>query len=266
MKIENLKTNIRNMTDEEMNRWNASSYKGEEYIVTIYLQRRISDMLPSKIGTDTQFYKKTPAMWEVEYIDKSGDRLEDIEEILIDDFIEAFIESFDGDNYEIEAFRERFGDVLAKYQGEFEEKLQERLEEFSDLKEVLTMTKEDAIKLCRNVYSEGWIDFRMEDKNDTVSLEMSINIYGDEYDLENPFDLVFYDEQGFEHYRVPKLCSNDSKRVEEYDNLVRETLNNLEDILQYVYDYRDSYEFHEIELGDYKLIISLNYNYYILAY
>lgn len=257
MKIENLKTEIRNMTDEEMNRWNASAYKGEEYIVTIYLQRRISDMLPSKIGTDTQFYKKTPTMWGVEYIDKSGDGLEDIEEILIDDFIEAFIEAFDGDNYEIEVFRERFGDVLAKYQGEFEEKLQERLEEFSDLKEVLTMTKEDAEKLCKNVYLEGWIDFRMEDKNNTVSLEMSINIFGDEFDCANPFDLVFYDEQGFEHDRVP-ISSDDS---EEYDNLVKETLDNLNEIIQYVYDYRSSYEFHEIKIGEYKLIVFSNDDY-----
>lgn len=257
MKIENLKTEIRNMTDEEMNRWNASAYKGEEYIVTIYLQRRISDMLSSKIGTDTQFYKKTPTMWEVEYIDKSGDGLEDIEEILIDDFIEAFIEAFDGDNYEIEAFRERFGDVLAKYQGEFEEKLQERLEEFSDLKEVLTMTKEDAEKLCRDIYLDGWREFKVRNNDDSVSLEMAINIYGDEWDSYDPFDLVFYDEQGFKHDRVP-ISSDDS---EEYDNLVKETLNNLDEIIQYVYDYRDSDETHEVKLGEYILIISPNYDY-----
>lgn len=97
----------------------------------------------------------------------------------------------------------------------------------------------------------------MEDKNDTVSLKMAMNIFGEEFDCANPFDLVFYDEQGFEHDRVP-ISSNDS---EEYDNLVKETLNNLEDIIQYVYNYRDSYEFHEIELGDYKLIISPNYDY-----
>ena len=260
MKIENLKTEIRNMTDEEMNRWNASAYKGEEYIVTIYLQRRISDMLSSKIGTDTQFYKKTPTMWEVEYIDKSGDGLEDIEEILIDDFIEAFIEAFDGDNYEIEAFRERFGDVLAKYQGEFEEKLQERLEEFSDLKEVLTMTKEDAEKLCRDIYLDGWREFKVRNNDDSVSLEMAINIYGDEWDSYVPFDLVFYDEQGFECDRVPKMYTKDHDKFEKYDNLVNETLDDLDEIIQYVYDYRDSYEFHKIKIGDYYLIISPNYD------
>ena len=261
MKIENLKTNIRNMTDEEMNRWNASSYKGEEYIVTIYLQRRISDMLPSKIGTDTQFYKKTPAMWEVEYIDKSGDGLEDIEEILIDDFIEAFIASFDGDNYEIEAFRERFGDVLAKYQGEFEKKLQERLEEFSDLKEVLTMTKEDAEKICRDIYLDGWREFKVRNNDDSVSLEMAINIYADEFDLDNPFDLVFHDEQGFEHDRVPKMYSKDHDKVEEYNNLVKETLGDLDQIIQYVYDERYSDETHEVKLGDYELIVYPNCDY-----
>ncbi len=261
MKIKNLKTEIRYMTGEEMNRWNASSYKGEKYIVTIYLQGRISDMLPSKIGTDTQFYKKTPAMWEVGYIDKSGDGLEDIEEILIDDFIEAFIEAFDGDNYEIEAFRERFGDVLAKYQGEFEEKLQERLEEFSDLKEVLTMTKEDAEKLCRDIYLDGWRDFKVRGDEDTVSLEMAINIYGDELDSYGPFDLVFYDEQGFESDRVPKMYTKDHDKFEKYDNLVNETLDDLDEIIQYVYDYRDSDETHEVKLGEYILIISPNYDY-----
>ena len=119
------------------------------------------------------------------------------------------------------------------------------------------MAKADAEKLCKDVYYGGWIDFRMEDKQDSVYLEMSLNIYGDEFDCENPFDLVFYDEQGFEHDRVP-ISSNDS---EEYDNLVRETLNNLDEIIQYVYDYRDSYEFHEVKLGDYKLIVFSNDDY-----
>lgn len=261
MKFENLKTEIRNMTEGELFKWNAPYPKEQEYIVTIYLEEDISDMLPSKIGRDTPFYRRNSVEWEAEFIDKDEFGLDDVEEIYIDFFLEAFEEDFNGDNYEIEVFRERFMSILEAYQGEFEEKLQERLEEFSDLKEVLTMSKTDAERLCRNVYSEGWIDFRMEDKNDTISLEMSLNTFGDEFDLENPFDLVFYDEQGFEHYRVPKLCSNDSKRVEEYDSLVRETLDNLDEIIQYVYDYRDSYEFHEIEFGDYKLIISPNYDY-----
>ena len=257
MKIENLKTEIRNMTDEETKEWNAPYSKEQEYIVTIYLEEGISDMLPSKIGKDTPFYRKTPNTWEAEFIDKYEDGLEDIEEIYIDDFLEAFEEDFGGCNYEIEVFRERFEDVFDKYQGEFEENLQERLEEFSDLREVLTMSRTEAERICRNVYLEGWIDFRMEDKQDSVYLEMSLNIYGDEFDCENPFDLVFYDEQGFEHDRVP-ISSNDS---EEYDNLVRETLNNLDEIIQYVYDYRDSYEFHEVKLGEYKLIVFPNNDY-----
>ena len=257
MKIENLKTEIRNMTDEETKEWNAPYSKEQEYIVTIYLEEGISNMLPSKIGNDTPFYRKNSVEWEAEFIDKYEDSLEDIEEIYVDDFLEAFEEDFGGCNYEIEVFRERFGDVLSKYQGEFEENLQERLEEFSDLREVLTMAKADAEKLCKDVYYDGWIDFRMEDKQDSVYLEMSLNIYGDEFDCENPFDLVFYDEQGFEHDRVP-ISSNDS---EEYDNLVRETLNNLDEIIQYVYDYRDSYEFHEVKLGEYKLIVFPNDDY-----
>ena len=258
MKFNNLETEIRNMTEQEVRSWNAPYSKENEYIVTVYLEESISDMLPSKIGRDTPFYRRNSTEWEAEFIDKDCEFcIEDVEEIYVDDFLEAFEEDFGGCNYEIEAFRERFGDVLAKYQGEFEEKLQERLEEFSDLKEVLTMTKEDAEKLCKNVYLEGWIDFRMEDKNDTVSLEMSINIFGDEFDCANPFDLVFYDEEGFEHDRVPTSSDN----PEEYDNLVKETLDNLDEIIQYVYDYRGSYEFHEIKIGEYKLIVFPNDDY-----
>lgn len=261
MKFRNLDTQIRNMTEGELWSWNAPYPKEQEYIVTIYLEEGISDMLPSKIGRDTPFYRKGSTEWEAEFIDKDELGIEDVEEIYVDYFLEAIEYDFSGDNYEIEVFRERFMDILEAYQGEFEEKLQERLEEFSDLREVLTMSDIEAERLCRNIYYEGWVDFRVKNKDETVSLEMAINIFGDEFDLENPFDLVFYDEQGFEHYRVPKLCSNDSKRVEEYDSLVRKTLDNLDEIIQYVYDYRDSYEFHEIELGDYNLIISPNYDY-----
>lgn len=256
----NLSTKVRNMTDEEMNRWNASSYKGQEYIVTIYLQRRISEMLSSKIGTDTPFYKKTPTTWEAEFIDKDSEFcIEDIEEIFVDDFLEALEEDFVGSNFEIEVFRERFGNILDKYYGEFEEKLQNYLEEYSNLREVLTMTKGDAEKLCRNIYLQGWVYFRMENKKDSVHLEMAINIFGDEFDYANPFDLVFYDEQGFEHDRVPKMYSKDHNKVEEYDYIVKETLDNLDEIIQYVYDCRDSYDLHKVKLGEYYLIISPNY-------
>lgn len=261
MKIENLTTTIRNMTEEETKEWNAPYPKEQEYIVTIYLEEGISDMLPSKIGKDTPFYRKTPNTWEAEFIDKYEDGLEDIGEIYVDDFLMAFEEAFDGSNYEIEVFSERFENILDKYQGEFEEHLQKRLEEFSDLKEVLTMTKEDAEKLCRDIYLDGWREFKVRNNDDSVSLEMAINIFGDEFDLDNPFDLVFHDEQGFEHDRVPKMYTKDHDKFEKYDNFVNETLDDLDEIIQYVYDYRDSYEFHKIKIGDYYLIISPNYDY-----
>lgn len=261
MKFNNLDTQIRNMTDGELWSWNATYPKEQEYIVTIYLDKDISDMLPSKIGKDNPFYRKNATEWEAEFIDKYGDGLEDIEEIYVDDFIEAFEEDFNGSNYEIEVFRERFMNILEAYQGEFEEKVQERLEEFSDLKEVLTMSRMNAEWVCRLAYTEGWRDFKIIDDDEAVSLEMAINIFGDEWDSENPFDLVFYDEQGFEHYRVPKLCSEDSEKVEEYDNLVKETLDNLDEILQYVYDERYSDETYNIKIGEYNLIISPYDNY-----
>lgn len=262
MKIENLKTDIRNMTDEEIREWNASYPKEQEYIVTIYLDKDISDMLPSKIGKDTLFYRRNSVEWEAEFIDKDCEFcIEDIKEIYIDDFLESFEEDFGGCNYEIEVFRERFGDILEQGQGEFEEKVQERLEEFSDLKEVLTMSRMNAEWVCRLAYTEGWRDFKISGDDEAVSLEMAINIFGDEFDSANPFDLVFYDEQGFEHDRVPKLCSNDSEKVEEYDSLVRETLDNLNEILQYVYDERYSDETHNIKIGEHNLIISPYDNY-----
>lgn len=190
MRFENLKVKMRNMTDEEMEVWNASKSKEDEY-------------------------------------------------------------------NEIEIFKERFEDVLDKYQGEFEENLQKWLEEYSNLEEVFTMSRVDAERICKEIYTKGWRDFKITNDEDTVSLEMSLNIYGNEFDCANPFDLVFYDKQGFEHDRVP-VSAYDS---EEYDNLVRETLDNLDDIIQYVYDVRDSYESHIIELGDYKLIVSPDYDY-----
>lgn len=210
-----------------------------DYEVTFTLDDDVKDIFPDKLGKD-MIFDKTKDGFSTYFIDKD-DKWDEVKDDVIDyckdDLVEVISNYFYDRNIynvEYELFTTRFDSLLEKYDySGFQEVLQEHLEEYHSVKEVLEMHWSDARYILDTIYNYNNRDVMIESKKDEdIWLTFTCNLWEDE---NNPDYLLWDNPCDDEMSNNPKNFHFDED-YESYDELIDDFFEDYDMAIQCVVD------------------------------
>lgn len=228
--------------------------KNFDYIISIDVDWKVQNILPSKLNFDGVVFKKTVTGFDG-FFEYNGKNFEDDKESIRLSFIDAFCEAITmyfankGEyNPEWQILEARFPDIVenaGQYGVEFEEQLQLRIEKFYTVREVLEASYVDILEDYNSVYLQEQREFEVISKtDDSLYFEGIVNFWEEEINK----DFVHYFSEYSENiYEIPKIASTQEKEAI-YNQMVEEF---LDDSLTFQYIADSDVEGQEWDMGDY---------------